>query len=78
LMFRTFCNTDVSVPLSDHKYNRWDTDLSLSGRLCLRVPKRVRTTSSDSFLLPRSLLSVALFVARWALAFQTVTTKSRR
>jgi hypothetical protein len=33
LMFGTFCNTDVSAPLGDHKYNRCDTDLSLSGRL---------------------------------------------
>jgi hypothetical protein len=33
LMFWTFCNTDVSAPLGDHKYNRCDTDLSLPGGL---------------------------------------------
>jgi hypothetical protein len=31
-MFGTFCNTDVSAPFGDHKYNRGDTDVSLSGK----------------------------------------------
>jgi hypothetical protein len=41
LMFRTFCNTDVSAPLVDRNYNRRYTDLSLSGRLYHRVLKHV-------------------------------------
>jgi hypothetical protein len=49
LMFGTFCNTDVSAPLGDHKYNRCDTDLSLSGRLYLRVLKHVLLHPSIPF-----------------------------
>jgi hypothetical protein len=52
LMFGTFCNTDVSAPLGDHKYNRCDTDLSLSGRLYLRVLKNVLLHSSIPFFSP--------------------------
>jgi hypothetical protein len=37
LTFKTFCNTDVSAPFGDHKYNRRDTDVSRSGKLCLGV-----------------------------------------
>jgi hypothetical protein len=48
-MFGTFCNTDVSATLGDHKYNRRDTDISLSGRLCLRVLKHVLLHSSIPF-----------------------------
>lgn len=48
-MFGTFCNTDVSTPLGDRKYNRCDTDLSLSGRLCLRVLKHVLLHPSIPF-----------------------------
>jgi hypothetical protein len=49
LMFGTFCNTDVSAPLGDRKYNRCDTNLSLSGRLCLRVLKHVLLHPSIPF-----------------------------
>jgi hypothetical protein len=48
-MFGNFCNTDVSAPLGDRKYNRCDTDLSLSGRLCLRVLKHVLLHPSIPF-----------------------------
>jgi hypothetical protein len=49
LMFRTFCNTDVSASLGDYKYNRRDTDLSLSGRLYPRVLKHVLLLFSIPF-----------------------------
>ncbi|KAF8490668.1 hypothetical protein F5888DRAFT_1740510, partial [Russula emetica] len=42
----------VSAPLGDHKYNRCDTDLSLSGRLYLEVLKSVLLHSSIPFFSP--------------------------
>ena len=41
LIFGTLCNTDVFAPFGDHKYNRRDTNPSLSLKLCLGVHKNV-------------------------------------
>jgi len=48
-MLRLFRNTDVSAPRGDHKYNRCDTDISLSGRLYLRVHRHVLHSSIPFF-----------------------------